>query len=145
MVGLFLGEGLYRDFAVGHLLAAFQQMQFCHFQGLVAEIDAGDMRAAPSHAFGQDAAATANVEHGLSLPARQGGRCNPSRSGLISCSGLNSLLGSHQRWASWLNLSSSSRSTFTLPFSICLLIYSSAHWPSRVVAICSRQNSALTQ
>src|SRR5438132_8998497 len=34
------------------------------------------------------------------------------RSGLMSCSGRNSPCGSHQRWASWLNFSSSAGSTF---------------------------------
>src|SRR5258708_37353400 len=42
---------------------------------------------------------------------------HPRRSGLISCNGLNSPCGSHQRCASWLNLASSAGSAFMQRFS----------------------------
>jgi hypothetical protein len=82
-------------------------MQLGDFERLFRQIDAGDLRALQRHAFGQDAAAATDIDHALALQAA-GQPGNPfRRNGLMSCSGLNSELVSHQRWASWLNLSSS--------------------------------------
>ncbi len=47
MMGLFLGEIFHRNLAICHLLdATFQQMQLCHLDSFIAEIDPGYMRPA---------------------------------------------------------------------------------------------------
>ena len=65
MSGLLGGEFFHGDLAVVDLFAAFQQMQLGDLQGLVAQVDAGDLRAQAGHAFRQDAAAAADIQHGL--------------------------------------------------------------------------------
>ena len=51
------------DQAVIDFLAAFQQVQFRHLERFFAQVDAGDVCAARRHAFGQDAAAAADIQH----------------------------------------------------------------------------------
>ena len=41
----------------------FQRVQFCHLQRLKAHIQAGDRRTFTRHAFGQNAAAAADIQH----------------------------------------------------------------------------------
>ena len=56
---------LHGDLAIGDLLAALQQVQLRHLEGLVGQIDPGHLGAARGHALRQDAAAAAHVQHTL--------------------------------------------------------------------------------
>ena len=99
--------------------AGFELVQFRHAQRLFRQVDAGDLGALRCHRFGEDAAAAADIEYALVVQARRSARrCSRSRSGLMSCSGLNSLVGSHQRCASALNLASSAGSALRCSWSL---------------------------
>ena len=50
------------DVAVIHLLPALEEVQPGDAEGLVGEVDAGDLGAPGSHGFGQDAAAAADID-----------------------------------------------------------------------------------
>ena len=114
--GLLCGQRLGRDLAVVDVVdARLQRMQARHAAAACAARSMPVTRgAAARHRFGQDAAAAADVEHRLAAQAGAGASIQSSRSGLIWCSGRNSLSGSHQRWASSLNLASSCRRCMTV-------------------------------
>jgi hypothetical protein len=85
---------------------AFQQVQAGNAQRLVGKIDTGDRRTSLAHPFGKQATAATDVKHALA--GQLALTVDPVQAqGLMSCNGLKSLPGSHQRCASWLNFSSS--------------------------------------
>ena len=63
--GALARELLGTDVLIRHLEPGFLQVQPRHRQRRLAEIDAGDVGAERRHAFGQEAATAADVEHAL--------------------------------------------------------------------------------
>ena len=103
LAGMLGGHLLGADLTIGDIHAAGFLVQAGHGQRGLAHVDSRDARAAMRHRLAEEPAAAAHVDG--RLPARFA--CSSMklrRSGLMSCSGLNSLSGSHQRLASASNL-----------------------------------------
>ena len=93
MLRLLAGQLLHGDLAIIDVPCTLQQVQLRHLERLVGR--SMPVTRAPRSAMlsDEDAAAAAHIQDAFAGQARDARRYSPSRSGLISCSGLELALG----------------------------------------------------